>query len=113
MKIKFFQIAVTSVVSFILLFSALAFTAEPAAVTIQGRIMDWDLKRNMIVVNEKYFFWNSQTLFFDEKGNAIKGDRFKVRQLKMDTLVNIEAVKKTTAKRQFTIKKLSLLPKSK
>ena len=108
MKIKFFQIAVTSVVSFILLFAALAFTAEPAAVTIQGRIMDWDLKRNMIVVNEKYFFWNSQTIFYDEKGNAIKGDRFKVKQLKMNTLVDIEAVRNTSAKRQFTIKKLYL-----
>ncbi len=101
----------TLVVSFILLFSPLAFTAEPVAVTIQGRIMDWDLKKNMIVVNEKYFFWNAETLFHDEKGNVIKGDQFKVEQLKMNTLVNIEAVKKTSAKRQFTIKKLSLLPK--
>jgi hypothetical protein len=98
-------------VSFILLFSPLAFTAEPVAVTVQGKIMDWDLKKNMIVVNEKYFFWNAQTIFYDEKGNAIKGDRFKVKQLKMNTLVNMEAVKITTAKRQFTIKKLSLVPK--
>ena len=110
MKIKFFGTVMTLVVSFILLFCALAFTAEPVAVTIQGRIMDWDLKKNMIVVNEKYFFWNAETLFHDEKGNVIKGDQFKVKQLKMNTLVNIEAVKKTSAKRQFTIKKISLLP---
>jgi hypothetical protein len=101
----------TLVVSSMLLFSALALTAEPAAVTIQGRIMDWDLKKNMIVVNEKYFFWNSQTIFYDEKGNAIKGDQFRVKQLKLNTLVNIEAIKKTSAKRQFTIKKLYLLAK--
>jgi hypothetical protein len=80
-------------------------------VTIQGKIMDWDLKKNMIVVNEKYFFWNPQTIFYDEKGNPIKGDPFKAKQLKMNTLVKIEAVKKTGVKRQFIIKKLSLLPK--
>lgn len=97
-------------VAFILLFFPLAFASEPQVMTIEGRIMDWDLKKNMIVVNEKYFFWNAETLFQDEKGNVIKGDQFKVKQLKMNTLVNIEAVKKTTAKRQFTIKKISLLP---
>jgi hypothetical protein len=107
-KIKFFGTVMTLVVSFLLLFSAWAFTAEPVAVTIQGKIMDWDLKKNMIVVNEKYFFWNSQTIFYDEKGNAIKGSRFRVEQLKMNTLVTIEAVKKTSVKRQFTIKKLYL-----
>ena len=111
MKIRFFGTVMTLVVSFILLFSVLAFTAEPVAVTVQGKIMDWDLKKNMIVVNEKYFFWNPQTIFYDEKGNAIKGDRFKVKQLRMNTLVNIEAVKETTAKRQFIIKKLYVLPK--
>ena len=47
------------------------------AVTIEGRIMDWDLKKNMIVVNEKSFFWNSKTLFYDEKGNATKRDQLR------------------------------------
>jgi hypothetical protein len=98
------------VISSMFLFSALAFAAEPQVTTIEGKIMDWDLKKNMIVVNEKCFFWNAETLFHDEKGNVIKGDQFKAKQLKMNTLVNIEAVKKTTAKRQFTIKKISLLP---
>jgi ribosomal protein S17 len=90
------------------LFSALVLTAEPVAVTIQGKIMDWDLKKNMIVVNEKYFFWNSQTLFYVGKGNAIKASQFKVKRLKMNTLVKIEAVKKTSGRKQFTIKKLYL-----
>lgn len=97
------------VISSVLLFSALAFSAEPVAVTIEGRIMDWDLKKNMVVVNEKNFFWNAETLFHDEKGNVIKGDQFKVKQLKMNTLVNIEAVK-GAGKRRFIIKKISLLP---
>jgi hypothetical protein len=110
-KIKLFGTVMTLVVSLILLFSALAFTAEPVAVTVQGKIMDWDLKKNKIVVNEKYFFWNPQTIFYDEKGNAIKGDKFKVTRLKMNTLVNIEAVKNMSGKNQFTIKKLYLRPK--
>jgi hypothetical protein len=105
-KIKFFGTVMTLVVSSMLLFSALTFAAEPGVVTIEGRIMDWDLKKNMIVVNEKYFFWNSATLFCDEKGNVIKGD-LKVEQLKMNTLVKIEAVK-ASGERRFTIKKLYL-----
>ena len=86
-----------------LLFSALAFAAEPQSVTIEGMIMDWDLKKNMIVVNEKCFFWNAQTLFYNEAGTLIKPE-----QLKMNTLVNIEAVK-GNRKRGFLIKKLSFL----
>jgi hypothetical protein len=110
-KIRFFgKVTTLVIISSMLLFSALALAAEPQVVTVEGRIMDWNLKKNMIVVNEKYFFWNSQTIFYDEKGDAIKGDPFKAEHLKMNTLVNIEAVKKTSAKRQFTIKKLSLLP---
>ena len=109
MKIKFYGAGMVLVISSVLLFSALALAAEPVAVTIEGRIMDWDLKKNMIVVNEKYFFWNAATLFYDEKGNAIKGDQFKAEQLKMNILVDMEAVK-AKGKRQFTIKKISLLP---
>jgi hypothetical protein len=108
-KIKFFGTVMILVVSLLFLFSPLAFAAEPVPVTVQGKIMDWDLKKNMIVVNEKYFFWNAETLFHDEKGNVIKGDQFKPGQLKMNTLVNIEAVK-AKGKRQFIIKKISLLP---
>jgi hypothetical protein len=94
----------TLVISFMLLFSALAFAAEPQSVTIEGWIMDWNLKKNMIVVNEKYFFWDAQTLFYNEAGTLIKPE-----QLKMNTLVNIEAVK-SRGKREFLIKKLSFLP---
>ena len=109
MKIKFFGTMMTLVISSMLLFSALALAAEPQVVTIEGRIMDWDLKKNMIVVNEKCFFWNAATLFYDANGIALKGDRFNAEQLKMNTLVNIEAVK-TSGKRQFIIKMISLLP---
>ena len=108
MKIKLFGTVMTLVVFSILLFSALAFTAEPEAVTIEGRIMDWDLKKNMIVVNEKNFLWNSKTLFYDEKGSLTKTEKL-AEQLKMNTLVNIEAVK-GAGNRRFIIKKISLLP---
>ena len=98
----------TLVISSMLLFSALALAAEPQVVTIEGRIMDWDLKKNMIVVNEKYFFWNSGTIGYNETGALIKTEKL-ADQLKMNTLVNIEAVK-TSGKRQFIIKMISLLP---
>ena len=108
MKIKFFGAGMVLVLSSVLLFSALAFAAEPVAVTIQGRIMDGDLKKNMIVVNEKYFFWNSGTIGYNETGALIKTEKL-ADQLKMNTLVNIEAVK-GAGKRQFIIKRISLLP---
>ncbi len=54
------------------LFSALAFAAEPQVFTIEGKVMDWDFKKNMVVVNEKTFVWNAKTLFYDENGIALK-----------------------------------------
>lgn len=102
---RFLGTAMALVASFLLLFSALAFAAEPQVVTIEGRIMDWDLKKNMIVVNEKFFFWNPATLFYDENGSPIKAER-----LKMHDKVSIEGVK-GSGKRQFIIQKLFLLPK--
>jgi len=107
-KIKLFGAGMALVISSVLLFSALAFTAEPETVTIEGRIMDWDLKKNMIVVNEKYFFWNSGTIGYDKTGALIKTEKL-ADQLKMNTLVNIEAVK-GAGNRRFIIKKISLLP---
>ncbi len=85
----------------------LTFGAEPEALTFEGRIMDLDSKKNVIIVNEKRFMWNKDSLFCDEKGNIVKGNQFKVEQLKMNALVHIEAAK-TTGKRQFVILKLSL-----
>jgi hypothetical protein len=107
-KIRFFGTVMALVISSMFLFSALAFAAEPQVVTFEGRIMDWDLKKNMVVVNEKNFFWNSKTLFYDEKGSLTKTEKL-AEQLKMNTLVNIEAVK-GAGKRRFIIKKISLLP---
>jgi hypothetical protein len=107
-KIRFFGTVMALVISSMFLFSALAFAAEPQVVTFEGRIMDWDLKKNMIVVNEKYFFWNSGTIGYDETGALIKTEKL-ADQLKMNTLVNIEAVK-GAGNRRFIIKKISLLP---
>lgn len=89
----------------ILIFSASAIAAEQDMVRIQGKVMELDLKRNKIVVNEKVFFWDANTLFFDENASPIKGDKFKT-----DTWVYIEGVRDSNI-RQITIKKIYRLPR--
>jgi hypothetical protein len=89
----------------ILIFSASAIAAEQDMVRIQGMIMELDLKRNKMVVNEKVFFWDANTLFYNENASPIKGDKFKT-----DTWVYIEGVRDSNI-RQITIKKIYHLPK--
>jgi len=89
----------------ILLLSASVFAAEQGVVKIQGKIDEIDLKKNRIVVNEKVFFWDANTLFYNENAFPIKVDKFKT-----DTWVYIEGVR-NTGTRQITIKKIYHLPK--
>jgi LEA14-like dessication related protein len=89
----------------ILLLSVSVFAAEQGVVKIQGKIDEIDLKKNRIVVNEKVFLWDANTLFYNENAFPIKVDKFKT-----DTWVYIEGVR-NTGTRQITIKKIYHLPK--
>jgi len=89
----------------ILLFSASAIAAEQGVVRIQGSIMELDIKKNTMVVIEKIFVWDSNTLFYNEKGSPIKVD-----QLKTKTYVYIEGEKIKNII-PIMIKKIYLLPK--
>ena len=96
---------VVIILSCILLFSASAIAAEQSIVRIQGMIMELDLKRNKMVVNEKVFFWDANTLFYNDNASPIKVDKFKT-----DTWVYIEGVRDSNI-RQITIKKIYYLPR--
>jgi hypothetical protein len=104
-KIRFFGKEVILVICFIFLFSALAF-AQGKEMQIKGKVMQLDFAKKMVIVNEKTFFWNQNTLFYDEKGSpvSITEDR-----LIKGTLVSI----KTTwiKNKPYIIKKLSLVGK--
>jgi hypothetical protein len=103
-KRKFFGKEVILIVCFIFLFSALAF-AQGKDIQTKGKVMELDFAKKTVIVNEKTFFWNPNTLFFDEKGSpiSITADR-----LAKGTLVSVEAT--WIKKKPLVIKKLTLLP---
>ena len=105
MKIRFFGKEMALVVCFIFLFSALAF-AQGEDIKTKGKVMELDFAKKTMIVNEKHFVWDANTLFYDEKGFPISiiADR-----LTKGTRVSIEAT--WIKKKPLEIKKLSLLPK--
>ena len=105
MKIKFLGKEVILIVCFIFLFSALAF-AQAKDIQTKGKVMQLDFAKKTMIVNEKTFVWDANTLFYDEKGSpiSITADR-----LAKGTLVSIEAT--WIKKKPLVIKKLYLLPK--
>ena len=107
MKRKFLGKEVILIVCFIFLFSALAF-AQGKDVKSKGKVMQLDFAKKTVIVNEKTFVWNPNTLFFDEKGSpiSITADR-----LIKGTMVSIEAT--WIKNKPLVIKKLSLLPPKK
>ena len=105
MKIRFFGKEVALIVCFVFLFSALAF-AQGRDIQTKGKVMQLDFAKKTVIVNEKTFVWDANTLFYDEKGTpiSITEDR-----LIKGTRVSIEAT--WIKNKPLVIKKLSLLPK--
>ena len=89
----------------VLLISSLTFAADKDIVTLQGIVMDLNLKKNVMFVNEKAVAWNQNTLFHNEKGSPIPVDKLTTK-----TWVYIEGVKDEARKRVMA-KKIYLLPK--
>jgi hypothetical protein len=104
-KIRFFGKEVVLIVCFIFLFSAFAF-AQGKDVQSKGKVMELDFAKKTVIVNEKTFVWDANTLFFDEKGSpiSITEDR-----LAKGTMVRVEAT--WIKNKPLVIKKLYLLPK--
>ena len=105
MKIRFFGKEVLLIVCFIFFFFALAF-AQGKDIQSKGRVMELDFAKKTVIVNEKTFFWDASSLFYDEKGSpiSITEDR-----LVKGTMVRIEST--WIKNKPLVIKKLSLLPK--
>jgi hypothetical protein len=92
-------------VFFLLVFSALTFSAEVSILKMQGIVMSLDLKKSIGVVNERTFVWNKNTTFYDEKGSPIKVDNLKTKGW-----VYIEG-ENDKANQRLVAKKIYLLPK--
>ena len=90
---------------FVLIFSALALASEEEIVKVQGVMMALDLKKNVMIVNERFFAFNQNTTLYNDKGVAITIDK-----LKPNTWVYIEGLKDGTNK-WIVVRKIYLLPK--
>ena len=90
---------------FVLIFSALTLASGEEIVKIQGVMMSLDLKKNVMIVNERLFTLNKNTAIHNDKGVAITIDK-----LKPNTWIYIEGLKDGTNKRTV-VRKIYLLPK--
>jgi hypothetical protein len=77
---------------------------EKNEVRIQGKVMELDVMKKTVIVNEKTFAWDQNTLFFNEKGSPITADK-----LTLQSQVSIEATR--VKSKPSIIKKIYLLSK--
>jgi hypothetical protein len=92
------------VVSFIIIFSTSTFASGQERYRNQGSIMEMDLNRSNMIVNERVFVWNQNTTFYDDKGSPVGIDGFKPK-----SWVYIEGTRNKN--NIILIEKLYLLPK--
>lgn len=92
------------VVSSIIIFSTSTFASGQVRYKNQGSIMEMDLKKNTMIVNERQFAWNQSTTFYDDKGSPIGIDGFRRK-----SWVYIEGIRDKN--NIISIEKLYLLPK--
>ena len=105
MKIRFFGKEVALIVCFIFLFSALAF-AQGKDIQSKGKVMKLDFAKKTVIVNEKTFVWDANSLFYDEKGSPVS---ITENRLVKGTMVRVEST--YIKNKPLVIKKLYLLPK--
>jgi len=87
-----------------LFISSLTFAASKDIVTFQGIVTELDWKKKIIIVNERSFAFDQNTIVHNEKGSPIPQDNLKTK-----TWVFVEGVKDKSQKK--LAKKIYLLPK--
>jgi hypothetical protein len=104
-KKRFINKGVLLLIFSISIISSLTFALDKDRIAIQGVVMELDFKRNVMIVNERTFFWDPQTIFYNEKGSPITVDK-----LRAQTWVYIEGMRDNVKKRAIA-GKIYLLPK--
>ena len=104
MKKRFINLGVLLLIVSISIISSLTFALDRDRIAMQGFVMELDLNKNVMIVNERAFFWNPQTAFFDEKGSPITVDKLRAK-----TWVYIEGMRDNARKRAIA-EKIYLLP---
>ena len=90
---------------FVLVFSALPLVAEEKVVGIQAVINTLDLKKNVMIANERLFELNARTTIRNNRGATITID-----QLKPKTWVYVEGLR-DKKKRGIVAQKIYVIPK--
>jgi hypothetical protein len=104
-KKRFINKGVILLILSIFIISSLTFALDKDRIAIQGVVMELDLKKNMMVVNERMFVWDSNTIFYDEKGSPLAVDKLRAK-----TWVYIEGMRDNVRKR-LVAEKIYMLPK--
>ena len=89
----------------VLMFIFSAFAQGQEAFKIQGLIMNVDLQKKAMIVNESAFIWDQNTKFYNDKGSPVTVDKLRAK-----TWVYIQGVKDSGGKR-MTAEKIYTLPK--
>ena len=102
---RFINKGVILLILSISIISSLTFALDKDRIAIQGVVMEVDLKKNVMIVNERTFFWDPQTIFYNEKGSPITVDKLRAK-----TWVYIEGMRDNVRKR-LVAEKIYMLPK--
>jgi len=89
----------------VLLFIFSAFAQGQEAFKIQGLIMNVDLQKRVMIVNESTFIWDLNTKFYNDRGSPLTVDKLRVK-----TWVYIQGVKDSAGKVMMA-EKIYILPK--
>jgi hypothetical protein len=95
----------TLIIFFTLFISSLTFASDESIVRTQGIVMELDLKKNIMIVNERTFIWDQNTMLYNEKGFPISGDKLRTK-----VWVYIEGMRDNIKKRVIA-EKIYLIPK--
>lgn len=101
---KSYSLGVLFTIFFSLFISSLTFAADKDIVTFQGVVTELDWKKKMIIVNERSFSFNQNTVVHNEKGSPVPQENLKTK-----TWVFIEGTKDKSQKK--LARKIYILPK--
>ena len=93
---------ILSIVCMIILLTS-TYASEEDKIKFQGKIMNLNLERKMMIVNEGLFVWDEKTVINNHEGSLVTIEKFKP-----DLWVYIEGER---VKKQIVIRKIYLLPK--
>jgi hypothetical protein len=89
----------------VIIFFTLTYASEEDIIKLQGIIMDLDLGKKLMTVNERLFVWDEKTIISNAEGSLIP-----MEKLKPNSWVYIEG-ERDKVKKRIMIRKIYLLPK--